>query len=1716
MDLNDYIHKPVVFKNNTNTDVLVTRIYMDNAAPYFVLNMDNTIPGGAQIQNNNLHADLNSTNGNTGNWLLLKGHAETKYPDRSNHHGATSDGYQPMVWTGNGAVSSDCKIGWTASDKEGTFNGDLTNFHNVLKEPLLTAQGWDKMTVIAAVSRNQHSNTLYFNSDHQSSKSTAQIVTEHGRTWLKWTAPSCKPKYKLGFYFGQSRAYWYIGNKPPADWSTNSQVGNLNSGNNAAVTVHGKKYVATKDAAHGAGRIHAYKGTDSGHWPQYVRDDDLAAPLRDIKPGETVWIAMTESGGAGSGVLFTEYVTTPTANRWVADKSGNWPVVYKHSTHVRLHPQKGWQGRAAPVGASTAGRPASNKDLDGQTNTTINKKYQASHRYNIVRYVAPNNGTATVTARVTDDDGGGEMNGVRALCTHIKTSKVQNPPDPQNFEGEYLDVYGWNYLSSVGWYRNSCNNKVQSVLLSNWHPEKHIYTSGGMSLSTGDIRGYITDRTYKQRNPMSNDMGSYRPSEHDWMIKGNTDRHTLVETYVCGPVFNKTSDAQGDSSPLRARYIRWYPINWHTFASARFGLYNSAKGWNLGLDVPDSRITANASYPNVALTTKHSRLNSNYAWAVNNSSSYKYGTHWIQYDLGSVQDIERLGTKGRNDANQWISWFAVFASDDGDNWTVVSPDMGGEFVPDGFQKTVNVSKGDFIDMYVEAAPGASVYDTTRVDFDVKMQQAGSGPNGNLTFDSKGYVVNSSTGAKSGIRLEKHETITIDVYGDKTPAGRTPPKDHTDTSVVRDLKVDYSCDNILESGGELFDNVDSSRVEITNSTGQWYTIKSKITGRNFTGMFTADLIANDPEKRWLYLLDLNKWAFLAPAAKPFDHVAGDWIYIAPAATSAGGKWCWFYLDNLPIMHVDGLGWLMMFKEGAAYMKATLQGDNKTMTYQYTIYDYSTWAASSTKSYNVTGPSTSPNDPDIYKKIPPDHTRAGLTAVMGMTKSDWWSTGTSPGTPPGLDQSGSYRQHLTQKFPCKWNGVATINEMPNKVSVLGNHPDAFPGSQKMKWVVLTRYDDWKSRKGKRPVWRSSDGKVVLSYADNLSTWNLSANNITYLYKQGDANTVERKFPADGSFIYENTSSLNVPRSGDWKLLLSGNTPSNSEHMLYFIWQEGTTFNPSNRNTSYTAEYSGRPDMRPSDVSRDNGFPFDENQQDITAFQYRNIVQDNQPTAGLNSRLFLILYNLNGFLGGSQSRGFITRDIHGIHFSKVGLDGELWIGNKIIYPGKGNVDYSEGAMKLPHRMPIPRLNVHHDQPVVGSNRMGFVIASCDHSKEYGYYMDCGYDTKQTLVLEKTDGSFKEISPNTNLRLPNGNNTPDKSQVTFLGTVVGSTSDPFRTPGAPLRGLLTSGDYTLKHYNFGGSNVSGLTPVKTENINIGTTNFNLPGFTSYLNLYDNDYDIYYGGTRTNSPFVVRKQCCEDISTLPLFIDPVGTKDVGGCIDFKTPVLNDPEQVMRRDARGTHDWEVVCIRYCQNTGSGQSTNMHKDGAIRWHAGSGRYSHGTWWWKLSEFDTGGPTYLKFNNKHPWSRVIMRVQAYVAIGSNDMAGMQLKVSSSTRGVIFDPVTKSPYLACGPNRNWWTGWDYKFNGGTDGAVTPGSSTGVATGILRRGSAIGVAGGSSSQREVIDFGYWTFQPGETIEFQLCGATNVSCHHGWGELEGSAASWMEMTVHSWPDDPT
>ena len=1710
MDLNDYIHKPVVFKNNTNTDILVTRIYMDNAAPYFVLNTDNTIPGGGQVQNNNLHNDLNTTNGSTGNWLLLKGHGNTKYPDRSGHSGATSDGYQPMVWTGNGAVSSDCKIGWTVSDVEGSFNGTQTSFHNVLKEPLLTSQGWDEMTAIAAVTRDRNSSTLYLNNDHQSSKSTAQIVTEHGRTWLKWTAPSCKSSYKLGYHFSQSRAYWYIGSKPPSDWSTSNQVGNISSGNNASATVHRKKFIRAMNAAtHGAGKIESYKGTDTGYWPQYVRDTNLGVSLRDIKPGETVWITMTEDGGAGSGWLFTEYVTTPAANRWVADKSGNWPTVYKHSTHVRVHPQKGWHGRAAPVSASTSGRPSNNKDIDGKTNTTINKKYQASHRYNVVRYVAPNNGIATVTARVLDDDGGGEMNGVRALCTHIKTSKVQNPPDPSNFEGEYLDVYGWSYLNGVGWYRNSCDNKVQSVLLSNWHPEKHIYQSNGMSLGSGNLRNWITDRTYKQRNPMSGDMGSYRPSEHDWMIKGNTNRNTLVETYVSGPVFNKTSDAQADSTPLRARYVRWYPVNWHTFASARVGLYNSAKGWNLGLDVPDNRITANDNYPSSVLTAPHSRLNTNHAWAVRDSSSYKYGEHWIQYDLGSVQDIERLGSKGRGDADQWVTWFVVFASDDGNNWTLVSPDMGGEFVPDGFQKKVNVSKGDFIDMYIEAGPGASNYDTTRVDFDVKMQQIGSGVNGNLTFDSQGYVVNATTGSKSGIRLEKHKTISIDVYGDKTPAGRTPPKNHTDTSVVRDLKVDYSCDNILESGGELFDNVDSTRVEITSSPGQWYTIKSKITGRGFSGMFTTDLIANSPESRWLFLLDLTQWAYLAPSVKPFDQVAGDWWFLAPAIGSTGnGKWCWFYLDSLPIMYASGIGWLMMFKEGAAKMSTAMSGDNKTLTFKYTIYDYSTWVASSTKSYTVTGPATSPKDPDLYKKFPPDHSRAGLTPIMGHTNSEWWQPGSAPGNPPSLDQSGAYRQHLTQKFPCKWIGVADIHEMPNKVSVLGNHPDAFPGSQKMKWVVLTRYDDWKSRKGKRPVWRSSDGKVELSYADNISTWSLSANGITYLYKLSDANTVERKFPADGSYMYQNTSDLDIPRSGDWKLLLSGNTPSDSEHMLYFIWKEGETFNPSDRVTSYTAEYSGRPDMRPSDVSRDNGFPYDENQHDVTAFQYRHRVQDNQPTRGLNSRLFLIIYNTEGSEGGPKARGFLTRDIHGVHFSKVGLDGDLWMGNKMIYPGKGSVSYSEGSFHLVHRVPVPRLRVLHQQSVVKSNIFGFIIAGCEHNREYGYYMDCGYDTKQTLVLEKNDGTFKEISPNTNLRLPNGSNTPDKSQVTFLGTVVGSTTNPYKTPGAPLRGMLTSGDYTLKHYNFGGQNVSGLSPVKSIPVNIGNTNFSLPPFSSYLGLYDDDFDIYYGGTRANSPFMVRKQCCDNISRFPLAIDPVGTKDVGGCIDLKTPVLNDPAQIMRRDARGTHDWEVVCVRYCKNTGSGQTTDMYRDGPIRWHAGSGRYSGGSWPFQLSEFDNGGPTYLKFNNKHPFSRVIMRVRARVAMGSNDQCGMQLKVSSDTRGVIWDPVTISSYLAKG-------GWPYTFKGGTDGAVSPGSSTGVSTGKVTGGSAVGVNGGSASHQHTLDFGYWTFQPGETIEFQLCGATNVEGHGGWGELEGSNASWIEMTVHDWPDDP-
>ncbi|CAH3028258.1 unnamed protein product, partial [Porites evermanni] len=145
----------------------------------------------------------------------------------------------------------------------------------------------------------------------------------------------------------------------------------------------------------------------------------------------------------------------------------------------------------------------------------------------------------------------------------------------------------------------------------------------------------------------------------DKVFLGNSDSGTVV-THVLIP-------------PIKARYVRLLPVEWHNYISLRTELYGcleeiQALGMESGA-IADSQLTASSEY-NAYHSTKRSRLHTKEISALARGawvSLTNDANQWLQIDVGKVLNVTHIATQGRNTYSpfQYVTKYKVQYSNDG-------------------------------------------------------------------------------------------------------------------------------------------------------------------------------------------------------------------------------------------------------------------------------------------------------------------------------------------------------------------------------------------------------------------------------------------------------------------------------------------------------------------------------------------------------------------------------------------------------------------------------------------------------------------------------------------------------------------------------------------------------------------------------------------------------------------------------------------------------------------------------------------------------------------------------------------------------------------------------------------------------------------------------------------------------------------------------------------
>ncbi|KAL9955596.1 hypothetical protein ACROYT_G036938 [Oculina patagonica] len=167
-------------------------------------------------------------------------------------------------------------------------------------------------------------------------------------------------------------------------------------------------------------------------------------------------------------------------------------------------------------------------------------------------------------------------------------------------------------------------------------------------------------------------------NEHNYtqVFTGNSDRYTVVRNELDKPVIT--------------RYIRIHPKTWNGHISMRTEFYGCKSGFEppkivcadaLGMqsgEIPDSGLKSSSDY-NQYFGAERSRLNEVKEGSFYGGWASKHADvgQWLQIDLGMTTKVTRIATQGRQDANWWVTKYALTYSNGGQ----FQPYNNGEEIP---------------------------------------------------------------------------------------------------------------------------------------------------------------------------------------------------------------------------------------------------------------------------------------------------------------------------------------------------------------------------------------------------------------------------------------------------------------------------------------------------------------------------------------------------------------------------------------------------------------------------------------------------------------------------------------------------------------------------------------------------------------------------------------------------------------------------------------------------------------------------------------------------------------------------------------------------------------------------------------------------------------------------------------------------------------------------
>ena len=201
----------------------------------------------------------------------------------------------------------------------------------------------------------------------------------------------------------------------------------------------------------------------------------------------------------------------------------------------------------------------------------------------------------------------------------------------------------------------------------------------------GSISGVITQGRKDYDQWVKSFKVKYKDGSGSWWdvdgktFPGNKDRNSKVTTTF--------------SKPVRARYIRIYPQEWHGHISMRADMFagdtNTDKSPALG-DLPYSGHSSSGNHAGNAIGTSHGtgRLDSGQAWSAKTNTIGQ----WYQLSLNAPVNISGVAMKGRANHPQWITSVKIQYEDE-----------NGEFkdVDGGFVFDANYDKNSLVKIFFE-------------------------------------------------------------------------------------------------------------------------------------------------------------------------------------------------------------------------------------------------------------------------------------------------------------------------------------------------------------------------------------------------------------------------------------------------------------------------------------------------------------------------------------------------------------------------------------------------------------------------------------------------------------------------------------------------------------------------------------------------------------------------------------------------------------------------------------------------------------------------------------------------------------------------------------------------------------------------------------------------------------------------------------------------------